>query len=87
MSYYNDEFEFELVQLTQEDIDDAIRNGFEDYLYNAKVGDWVYDDNEMLCSYSCVYQWYSTTPSDTDSHKRYAEICSELNRLNKTTSN
>lgn len=82
MSYYNSEYDFELVQLTEEDIEDAINNGFESYLNDAKVGDWVYDDNEMLCDYRCVYQWYSTTPSDRDSHKRYAEICRELQRLN-----
>lgn len=70
-----------IVQITQDDIDYQNQNYDHDYLSGAKVGDWVYDDGETLCSQSCVEHWYHTS-STTKETQKWLHIFEHLEKLN-----
>lgn len=51
------------------------------YISDTKVGDWVYDDGELLAGMTCVYHWYAT--SEGDQQEKYRQIYERLKTLNK----
>lgn len=73
--------DIETIQLTQEDIEDQNRNYDADYLSKAKIGDWVYDDGEVLCSQSCVDHWYQTSSTEEE-RENWLQIFEHLQSLN-----
>ena len=72
--------EMDFIQITQDDIDQQAKTHEECYLSGAKVGDWVLDDNELLASQSCVYDWVSK--SKGKEQDIYNEIYEQLTKLN-----
>ena len=71
----------EILQLTQDAINDQNRNYDDSYLSNAEAGDWVYDDGETLCSQSCVEHWYHTSSTEKET-KKWSHIFDRLKSLN-----
>lgn len=71
----------DILQLTQDDMSDQNRDYDEGYLSKAKVGDWVYDDGETLCSQSCVEHWYQTSSTEKET-KKWLHIFEHLQSLN-----
>lgn len=71
----------DILQLTQDAINDQNRNYDDSYLSNAEVGDWVYDDGEILCSQSCVEHWYHTSSTEKEA-KNWSHIFDRLESLN-----
>ena len=78
MNYINEEH---FVRIDQEYIDfqKPIYNDI--YITDVKVGDWVYDDGEVLVGMSCIYQWYSTSVGEEQ--ENYRQIYDHLEALNK----
>ena len=74
--------DIETLQLTQEDIERQNKDYHEDYLAEAKAGDWVYDDGEVLCSQSCVERWRNTSTTEKETEKQDL-IFKHLEKLNK----
>lgn len=70
-----------IVQITQDDIDYQNQNYDHDYLSGVKVGNWVYDDGEILCSQGCINHWYQTSVIEKQREK-YQKIFECLKRLN-----
>lgn len=70
-----------ILQLTQDDMDDQNKDYHEDYLHKASVGDWVYDDGEVLCSQSCIEDWHRISTTDEEI-KKWSSIYDRLKSLN-----
>ena len=77
MKYINDN---DFVRLDEEYIEFQKPIYNDAYISDAKVGDWVYDDGELLASKSCVYHWYSTTSDEQQ--EKYRQIYEHLEMLN-----
>ena len=72
--------EFEFIQLTQDDKDEQHINYDTGYLSGADIGDWVFDDGEVLVSQSCVLDWLGCAVGDEK--ERCQKIYDQLTQLN-----
>ena len=73
--------EYDFVKLKQADITRQKKTHDDCYLAGASSGDFVFEDNEVLVSESCINQWASSS-KDKEKKKRYDEIHSYLVKLN-----
>ena len=77
MNYINDD---DFVILDEEYIEFQKPTYNDAYIDGATVGQWVYDDGEVLVSQSCVEHWYAT--SQGEEQEKYRQIFEHLEALN-----
>lgn len=71
----------EYLQITQEQIDNQNLDYDPNYLAGVEVGDWVYDDGEVLAGVHCVEYWLVLSTSEKHIAKN-KQIIEKLEVLN-----
>lgn len=71
----------EYLQITQEQIDNQNLEYDRNYLTGVEVGDWVYDDGEVLAGVHCVEHWLVLSTSEKHIAENQ-EIIEKLQTLN-----